>query len=97
MIKKGKEISKTKFIDTARFIARSLSNLVNSLCEGIHKIRCKYELNDKKCETGGMKYKDWECFLECTNFKDALIEYKCLYLYNKNYEKAWWKHKETIF
>ena len=51
--KKGKEISKSKsyrlqFIDTARFIARSLSNLVNSLCEGIHKIRCKYELNDKK-------------------------------------------------
>ena len=50
----------------------------------------------KKCETGGMKYKDWECFLECTNFKDALIEYKCLYC-NKNYQKVWWKHKETIF
>ena len=26
------------------------------------------------------------CFLECTNFKDVLIEYNCL-CYNKNYEQ----------
>ena len=26
----------------------------------------------------GIKYKHWDCFLEYTNFKDNLIEYKCL-------------------
>ena len=30
-----------KFIDSARFIVNSLSNLVNNLAEGIHKIRFK--------------------------------------------------------
>ena len=30
--------------------ARSLSNFVNNLSEGIHKIKCKYGHNDKKCE-----------------------------------------------
>ena len=28
-----------------------LSNLVNNLFEGIHKIKCKYGHDDKKCET----------------------------------------------
>ena len=32
---------KIKFIDSARFLARSLSNLVDTLPEGIHKIKCK--------------------------------------------------------
>ena len=44
--RKGKEITKTEsyslqFIDSARFLASSLSNLVNNLAEGIHKIKCK--------------------------------------------------------
>ena len=30
----------------------------------------------KKCETSGIKYKYWDFFLEYTNFKDHLIEYK---------------------
>ena len=42
-------------------MASSLSNLVNNLSEGIHRIKSKY------CK----------CFLEFTNFKDDLIEYKC--------------------
>ena len=29
-----------QFIDSARFMASSLSNLVNNLPEGIHKIKC---------------------------------------------------------
>ena len=62
--------------DTARFMARSLSNLVNNLSEGIHKIKCKYGHEDKKCKTCGIKYKYWDCFLEYTNVKDDLIEYK---------------------
>ena len=32
---------KIKFIDRARFMATSLSNLVDNLTEGIHKIKCK--------------------------------------------------------
>ena len=32
---------KIKFINSVRFIATSLSNLVDNLAEGIHKIKCK--------------------------------------------------------
>ena len=39
---------KIKLIDRARFLANSLSNLVDNLTEGIHKIKCK----------------DCDCFLE---------------------------------
>ena len=53
-------------------MASSLSNL----SQGIHRIKCKYGQNDKKCETCGIKYKYCDCFLEYTNFKDDLIEYK---------------------
>ena len=42
---------KVKFIDSARFMASSSSNLVDNLAEGIHKI----------------KYKDCDCFLEYEN------------------------------
>ena len=35
-------------IDNERFIARSLSNLVSNLSEGINKIKCKYRRDDKK-------------------------------------------------
>ena len=53
---------KIKFIDKARFMANWLSNLVNNLAEGIHKIKCK----------------DCDCFLEYEIVKDNLIKYKCL-------------------
>ena len=80
--KNGEEVTKNifyilQFINSTRFLATSLSNLVNNLSEGIHKIKCKYGHHDKKC-----KY--WECFLEYINFKDDLVEYKCLCC-NKNY------------
>ena len=51
----------------------SLSNLVNNLSEGIYS---------EKSETCG-KYCD--CFLEYTNFKDDLMECKCVCC-NKNYQ-----------
>ena len=65
--KNGEKITKNisyilQFIDSARFMASSLSNLVNNLSEGIHKIKCKYRHNDKKCEISGFKYKYWDCF-----------------------------------
>ena len=39
-----------QFIDSARFMASSLSNLVNNLSEGMHRIKFKYRHEDKKCE-----------------------------------------------
>ena len=67
--KNGEENTKNicyilQFIDSARLMASSLSNLVNNLSEGIHIIKCKFGRNDKKCETCGVKYKYYNCFLE---------------------------------
>ena len=81
--KNGEEITKNisyilQFIDSARFMASSSSNLVNNLSQGIHRIKCKLGHDDKKCETCGIKYKYRDSFLEYTNFK-----YKCL-VCNKN-------------
>ena len=75
-----------QFIDRARFMSSSLSNLVNNLSGGIHKIKCKGRYNDKKCETCGITYEVCHCFLEYSNFKDDLIQCKCLYC-NKNYQQ----------
>ena len=44
-------------MDSARFMASALLNLVSNLSEGIHKYKCKHRLEDKKCETCGIKYK----------------------------------------
>ena len=66
-------------------MASSLSNLVNNLSEGIHRIKCKYGHDDEKCEKCGIKYKYCDCVLEYPNFKDDLIECKC-FGYSKNYQ-----------
>ena len=50
-------------------MASSLSNVVNNLADGTHKIKRKYGYDNKKCETGGIKYKDCECCLEYTNVR----------------------------
>ena len=52
--KNGEEITTDisyilQFIDSARFMASSLSNLVNNLSEGIYRIKCKYGHDEKKC------------------------------------------------
>ena len=54
--KNGEEITKNisyilQFIDSTRFMPKSLSNLVNNLSVGIHRIKCIYGHDDKKCET----------------------------------------------
>ena len=51
---KGEEILRNisyvlRFIDSARFMASSLSNVVNHLSEGIQRIKCKFRRDDKKC------------------------------------------------
>ena len=73
-----------QFIDSARFMASSSSNLVDILSEGIHGIKCKFGLDDKTC---GINYKYCDCFFQHTNFNDDLIEYKCLYC-NKTLMKS---------
>ena len=59
-------------------LSSSLSNLVKNLSEKIHRIKFKYGHDDAKCETCKIKYKYCDRFLEYTNFKDDLIECKCL-------------------
>ena len=44
-----------KFIDKARFMAGSLSNLVSNFAEGIDNIKCKYGHNNKNIKTSGIK------------------------------------------
>ena len=58
--------SRLQFTDRARFMGGSLSNLVNNLAEGIHKVKPKYGHDDKKCETCGIKYKHCKYYLEYT-------------------------------
>ena len=50
---------KIKFIDSARFMASLLSNLIDNIAKGIHSIKCR----------------DCYYFLECENVKDNLIKY----------------------
>ena len=38
-------------------MASSLSNFVNNLAEGIHKIKCKYGYGDKKVKLIGLNTK----------------------------------------
>ena len=99
--KNGEEITKhisyiLQFIDSARFMASSLSNLVNNLSDGIRKIKCKHRHEDKKCETCGIKCTYCDCFHEYTNFKDALITHKCLRC-NKNYQHKFDKNLKELF
>ena len=79
LMRRGKNLKtrsyRLHFVDSARFISTSLSNLVNNLAEGIHKTKCKYAHHNKKCETCRIKYKDCHNFPEYTNFKDNFIEY----------------------
>ena len=86
--KNGEEITKSisyilQFIDSEKFMASSLSTFINNLSEGIHKIKCKYGRDNKKCETCEITCEVCHCFLKYKNFEDDLIEYKCLWC-NKN-------------
>ena len=57
-MKLQKKVSyRLQFIDSARFMANSLLNLVNNLFEGIHNTKCKYWHDDTKYEICGIKHK----------------------------------------
>ena len=45
-------------------MASTLSNLVNSLADGIHKIKCKYGHDNENCKICRIKYKSCECCFE---------------------------------
>ena len=97
----GEEITRNtyyrlQFIDSVRCMASTLSNLVNNLSERIHRIKCKYRHDDEKLEICGIKYKYCDCFLEYTNVKDDLIEYKCLFC-NDNYKKEFDENLKKLF
>ena len=78
-----------QFINSGRFIASSLSNFVNNLSEGIHRIKCKFGHDDKKYETWEVKYKHCNCFLEYTN-----LCFCCNKSYQRKFDK---KLKERFF
>ena len=73
------------------------TSLANNLSEGIHKIKCKYKHNNKKCESCKIKYKYRDCYLEYTNLKDDLTEYKCLCCNKNNQHKLDEKLKKRSF
>ena len=78
-------------------MASSLASVVNNLSEGVHRIKSKFGHDDKRCDTCRIKYKYCNCFLESTNFKDNLTEYKGL-ICNKNCQrKIDAKLKERFF
>ena len=75
---------KIKFIDSAKFMATSLWNLVDNPTEGIPKIKCE----------------DCDDFLEYESVKDNLIKYKCLSCnkeYLNNIDKKLKKSFKNIF
>ena len=58
----------------------SVSNLVDNLPKGIHKINCNYEHDNKTYEERGIKYKDCGYCLEYVNVKYDLIVGKTFFL-----------------
>ena len=68
-----------------------------TLLEQFMKLNVKMKSMIKKCKTDGIKYKDCDRFLQYSNFKDDLIEYKGL-CSNKNYHKKFDENlKKAIF
>ena len=70
--KNGEQITKKyiqQFINSARFMASSLSNLVNNLSEEIHRIKCKYGHDDKKVKLVEMNTSIATVFLNIQTLK----------------------------
>ena len=65
--------SKIKFIDSARFIATPLSNLVDNLVKGIHKIKCK-DCDCFEYETVNDNLINYKCLFCNKNYSDKIGE-----------------------
>ena len=87
---------KLNFIENARFMVSSLSNLVNNLVEGIHKIKYEYGHDNNTFETYKVKDKYCECCVEYAKFKNELVVFKCFF-FNKNYHKEFDEHLKKQF
>ena len=69
--KRGDEITnaisyRLKFLDSAIFMASSMSNLANNLTEKthkIHKIKCNHGHDNKNGKTSAIKYRNGACSL----------------------------------
>ena len=97
--KNGEEITKnisyiSQFVDSTRLMVSSLSNLVNNPSEEIHRFKCSFGHDDKTVKLVELKMR---ITTEYANFKNDLIEYKCLCC-NKNYQHKFdAKLKEQFF
>ena len=60
-------------------MATLLSNLLNNLSEGIHKIKCKYRHGDKKKKNAKPAALNINIATVFLNTQDDLIQYKCLF------------------
>ena len=60
-------------------MASSISNLIDNVPEGNHRVICRHRHDNKNCETFGIKYNYCECCLEYVNVKGYLYYTKvCL-------------------
>ena len=80
--KKKKKSYRVLFIDSPRFIASSLSNLVKNLAKEIHKNKCKYEHGEKKVKLGELNINIAR--VQYADLEYDLIEHKCC---SSNYQK----------
>ena len=72
-----------------------LINLVNNLDKGIHKTKCKYEHNDKKCEIAGLNTKIVYIFLNTQTLK-IISQNMNVYVVKRIIKKSLMKVKGTI-
>ena len=74
-------------------MTNSLSNLVNNLPEGLHRIRCTLGDEGKKCENCGIKYKYCHCFFNIQTLKMIAKFLSC----SKSYQQKFNKTLKEIF
>ena len=92
MIKKGEKITKNityilQFIDSTRFMASSLSSLVNNLSEEIHKIKCKYGIDDENVKLAELNINIVIVYLNTQMYSNANV-YVVTKIINKSLMKS---------
>ena len=92
MIKKGEKITKNityilQFIDSTRFMASSLSSLVNNLSEEIHKIKCKYGIDNENVKLAELNINIVTVYLNTQMYSNANV-YVVTKIINKSLMKS---------